>query len=74
MRDSCIFYKSFYDSIKKLDPKDQVEIYNAIFEYQFNGKEIELSGICDSIFTLIIPQLKANNKRYENGKSGRIKR
>ena len=70
MRESCIFYKSFYDSIKKLDPQDQVQIYNAIFEYQFNGKEIELDGICESIFTLIIPQLKANNKRYENGKKG----
>lgn len=70
MRESCIFYKSFYDSIKKLDPIDQVQIYNAIFEYQFNGKEIELDGICESIFTLIIPQLRANNKRYENGKKG----
>ena len=70
MRESCIFYKSFYDSIKELDPQDQDQIYNAIFECQFNGKEIELDGICESIFTLIIPQLKANNKRYENGKKG----
>jgi len=70
MRDSFIFYKSFYDSIKELDPQDQVQIYNAIFEYQFNGEEIDLKGVCKSIFTLIIPQLKANNKRYENGKKG----
>ena len=70
MRDSFIFYKSFYDSIKELDPQDQVQIYNAIFEYQFNCKEVELKGVCKSIFTLIIPQLEANNKRYENGKKG----
>ena len=69
-RDSFIFYKSFYDSIKELDPKDQVQIYDAIFQYQFEGKEIELKGVCKSIFTLIIPQLEANNKRYENGKKG----
>lgn len=70
MRDSFIFYKSFYDSIKELDPTDQVQIYNAIFEYQFNGKEIKLNGVCKSIFALIIPLLKVNNKRYENGKKG----
>ena len=70
MRESFIFYKSFYESIKELDLKDQVQIYNAIFSYQFENKEIELTGVCKSIFTLIIPQLEANNKRYVNGCKG----
>ena len=35
MRESFVFYKSFYESIKELDPNDQVKIYNAIFEYEF---------------------------------------
>ena len=69
-RDSFVFYKSFYDSIKELDPKDQVQIYDAIFKYQFEGNDIELKGVCKSIFTLIIPQLEANNKRYINGCKG----
>ena len=69
-RESFIFYKSFYDSIKELAPEEQVQIYDAIFKYQFEAKEIELKGICKSIFTLIIPQLKANNKRYLNGLKG----
>lgn len=69
-RNSCIFYKSFYDSIKELDPKDQVKIYNAIFKYQFDNELVDLKGVCKSIFTLIIPQLEANNKRYENGTKG----
>ena len=69
-RESFIFYKSFYDSIKELAPEEQVQIYNAIFNYQFEDKEIELKGICKSIFTLIIPQLQANNKRYLNGLKG----
>lgn len=69
-RESFIFYKSFYDSIKELAPKEQVQIYNAIFEYQFFGEQIELKGVCKSIFTLILPQLEANNKKYENGKKG----
>lgn len=69
-RESFIFYKSFYESIKELDPLDQVQIYDAIFKYQFEAEEIELKGICKSIFTLIIPQLEANNKRYLNGLKG----
>ena len=69
-RESFIFYKSFYDSIKELDLKDQAQIYNAIFSYQFDGELIELNGVCKSIFTLIIPQLNANNKRYLNGLKG----
>ena len=73
-RKGCIFYKSFYDSIKELDMQDQVKIYNAIFQYQFENKEVELNGIAKSIFTLILPQLEANNTKYENGcKGGRPK-
>lgn len=70
MRESFVFYKSFYDSIKELDPNDQVKIYNAIFEYEYYQREPKLSGVAKSIFTLILPQLEANNKRYENGKKG----
>jgi uncharacterized phage protein (TIGR02220 family) len=70
MRESFVFYKSFYDSIKELDPNDQAKIYNAIFEYEYYQREPELSGVAKSIFTLILPQLEANNKRYENGKKG----
>jgi hypothetical protein len=69
-RESFIFYKSFYESIKELDPLDQVQIYDAIFKHQFMGEDVELKGICKSIFTLIIPQLEANNKRYLNGLKG----
>lgn len=69
-RESVVFYKSFYDSIKELDANDQVQIYNAIFQYQFNGEIIKLTGVAKSIFTLIIPQLEANNKRYINGCKG----
>jgi hypothetical protein len=70
MRESFIFYKSFYESIKELDPLDQVQIYNAIYEYEFYKIIPELTGVCKSIFTLILPQLEANDKKYENGKKG----
>jgi len=70
MRDSTIFYRSFYEALRELPPVNQGEIYNAIFEYCFNDQTIELNGLSKTIFTLIKPQLDANNKRFENGKKG----
>ncbi len=69
-RDSFVFYKSFFESIKELDNDTQLQVYNAICEYQFNDNEMNLTGIAKAIFTLIKPQLNANNSRYENGCKG----
>lgn len=70
MRESFIFYRSFYDGIKELDLEIQSQIYNAIMEYEFNKNEVELTGVAKAVFALIKPQLEANDKRYENGKKG----
>lgn len=70
MRDSIVFYRSFYEAIKELSPNVQAKVYNAIFEYSLNFNEVELSGLPKTIFTLIKPQLEANNKKFENGKKG----
>lgn len=70
MRDSIIFYRSFYEAIYELEPSVQAEVYTAIFEYSLNFKEMELSGLPKTIFTLIKPQLDANNRRFQNGKKG----
>jgi hypothetical protein len=67
MRDSCIFYRSFYESINELPDTNKLEIYNAIFSYSLNFIEPELTGLSKSIFTLIKPQLDANIKRFNNG-------
>lgn len=70
MRESFVFYKSFYEAIKHLDGKIQGEIYTAIMEYGLYGNEIELGPVAKAMFTLIKPQIDINNKRYENGKKG----
>lgn len=71
MRESFVFYHSFYESIESLDNKDvQLELYRAIAKYSLDGEEIELSNLAKSMFYLIRPQLDANRKRYENGKRG----
>ena len=69
-RDSVIFYKSFYEAIKELSIEQQGIVYNAIFKYQFENAESELNGIEKAVFTLIKPQIDANNVRYENGCKG----
>ena len=69
-KDSFIFYRSFYDAIKELPSEMQTKLYNTIFAYQFEEKEEKLSGIEKAVFTLIKPQLNANNTRYENGCKG----
>jgi len=73
MRDSSIFYRRFYEAIKTLPEVNQIEVYNAIFEYSFNYVEVELYGLSNTIFMLIKPQLMANNKRFENGSKAKNK-
>ena len=72
MRDSFIFYKSFYDSISRIkDKKLKADIFEAICELALNNNDIELkSDVGLMIMDLIKPQLLANNKRYEDGKKG----
>lgn len=70
MKDSFVFYRSFYEAIEDLSDKEQLKVYKAISKLALNDEETELSGIANTIFKLIKPQLKANNDRYENGKKG----
>ncbi len=67
MRDSFIFYRSFYEAISDLDDMQQLEIYKAVANFSLNFTEPNLLGVTATIFKLIKPQLEANNKRYENG-------
>jgi len=73
MRDTMIFYRSFYEAIKELPPENKIEVYDAIFSYSLDFSEPDLSGISKTIFTLIKPQLDANIKRFENGKKPKQK-
>jgi hypothetical protein len=64
-KDSCIFYRSFYDSIKTLPATKQLSVYNALFGYFFEEKEIELKGLPQTIASIIKPLLntgETNNK------------
>lgn len=75
MRQSTIFYKSFYDSIKLLPKRYQLTFYEDLFDYIFNDVEpTHLTGSSMALFKALQPQIDVNNKRYENGcKGGRPK-
>ena len=62
-----VFYRSFYEALNGLPPENRLELYEAIMAFGLNNELPKLSGVNASIFTLIHPQLVANQRRYENG-------
>jgi hypothetical protein len=70
VRNSFVFYKSFFEAIKELENKDKGIISYAIMEYGLTGELPNLTGYLKSMFLLIKPQIDANNKKYENGRKG----
>lgn len=69
-RESFIFYRSFLEAISDLADAERLTLYDAICRYALEGELFELSGITKMLFTLIKPQLDANNRRYTNGQKG----
>ena len=71
-KESFIFYRSFYNSIHKVkDKSKRCDLYEAIFELGLNNVNIDLNDeVGDIILELIKPQIRANNKRYTDGKKG----
>lgn len=70
MRDSFVFYRSFWEAIRNLPETDQLSCIRAILEYGFDEKEPEDSGVAKAIFMMARPQIDANNRRYQNGTKG----
>lgn len=72
MRESFIFYTSFGALIELLPSKKRLPIYEAIYHFGAYQKEADFSNDPqqDAVWRSILPQLKANQKRYENGKKG----
>ena len=67
MRESFVFYQSFYEALKELPDNVRLKLYDMISVYALTGEEVECSGIEKAVFSLIKPQIKANNQRYLNG-------
>jgi hypothetical protein len=72
-RNTCIFYRSMFESIKELPKENQAELYNAIFEYSLDFVEPSLSGLSLTIWRLIRPVLEKGNTNYINGSKPKSK-
>lgn len=73
---SITFYRSFFEAIKNLNDDQRLKLYDAIFEYQFEQKNIEFDdAILQSFWILIQPNIDASNvKRLAGAKGGRNKK
>lgn len=72
MRDSYIFYRSFFEATKPLETKQKAALYDAICKFSLDLEEIELDPICSAMFALIKPQLIANINKYKAGKKSAL--
>ena len=67
VRESMVFYGSFYEAIKDLPAEEFKKCACAILGYGLDGKEPEGCGIEKTIFIMARPQIDKNNQRYANG-------
>ena len=66
MADSFVFYRSFYEALKEVEPEYRLTIWEAICEYMLNGEVPQgLNSIASMAWKLILPQLEANRRRRE---------
>lgn len=72
MRDGFIFYESFRNAMKGLPAETQLLLYNAIADYGLYDTEPDFGsdGIACGFFTLMRPQIDANNRRRDVGARG----
>ena len=72
MRDGFIFYESFWNAIQGLPAQTQLLLYNARAGYALCDLEPDFGedAIAKGFFTLMRPQIDANNRRREAGLRG----
>lgn len=58
------------EALDELNDKQYAKVFRAITKFAMDGEEPELIGVEKVIFSLIKPQLVANQKRYDNGCKG----
>ena len=71
-RDSFVFYRSFYDCIHLLPDEQAYALFTAICGYALDGSPVSEATPPEiaAMFTLIKPQIDANNRKYINGSKG----
>ncbi|MDE6263766.1 MAG: hypothetical protein K2M11_01345 [Paramuribaculum sp.] len=70
MKNSYVFYRSFFDAIDQASDTEQLRLFRGITIYALNGIEPKLEGLLQAVWLTIKPQLDANYARYLNGCKG----
>ena len=71
MRNSFVFYGSWWEAIKNLPRDVQGDVLTAIIEYGLTGETTEqLKPIAKAMLAMAKTQIDINNQRFENGKKG----
>lgn len=70
MSEGFVFYRSFYEAIAELPAEECKECLRAICEYGLNGEEVAETPFAKAVLTMARPQIDANNKRRQAGRSG----
>ena len=69
-KNSFVFYESYWKAVAALPKKQQLPLLAAIITKSLYDEDSVLDGVSEGMFSLILPQIQANNRRYENGKKG----
>lgn len=70
MRDSVVFYRSFWEAIEDLPEPEFKQAVSAVMQYALDGKEPDVTGVAKTFFKMAKPQIDVNNRRYQNGTKG----
>ena len=71
MRNSFVFYDSWWEAIKNLPRDVQGDVLTAIIEYGLTGETTgQLKPIAKAMLAMAKTQIDINNQRFENGKKG----
>lgn len=71
MRNSFVFYGSWWEAIKNLPRDVQGDVLTAIIEYGLYGETTgQLKPIAKAMLAMTKSQIDINNQRFENGKKG----
>lgn len=70
MRNSFIFYVSYYDAVKTLPDEEQGEMYRVLIEYAMTEVIPTLEGIKKAIFLLVKPVIDKGIRLWKNGSLG----
>ena len=70
MRDSFVFYRSFAEACRELNPEDFKAAVLAMCDYAMDDKDPDTDGVAKAILIMAKPVIDSNNQKYKNGTKG----